>query len=138
MKQKTTILLLVVMLLTSACRGESSSVPDTFEVHSELKNIPVYPEAKGWVIGIPGIDTPQGYEVYSYPVEVLQSKTLVEFYKENMPTNGWELFSEMENEIHNRKSVTLLFSKEGTIAQISITLWTTASWRVTVNFYDDP
>ncbi len=138
MKQKATILLLVVMLLTSACRGESSSVPNIFEVHSELKNIPVYPEAKGWVIGIPGIDTPQGYEVYSYPVEVLQSKTLVEFYKENMPTNGWELFSEMENEIHNRKSVTLLFSKEGTIAQLGIMEWTIASWRVTVNFYDDP
>jgi len=138
MKQKTTVLLLVVILLTSACRGESSSLSDTIEVHSELKNIPVYPEAKGWIIGIPGIDTPQGYEVYSYPAEVMQSKTLVDFYKENMPPNGWELFSEGENESANRKSITLFFSKPGTIAQISITQWTIVSWLVTVNFYDDP
>jgi len=138
MKQKATILLLVVILLTSACRGEPSSVSDTIEVHSELENIPVYPEAKGWIIGIPSIDTPQGYEVYSYPAEVMQSKTLVDFYKENMPTNGWELFSEGENEIGNRKSITLLFSKPGTIAQLGIMQWTTVSWLVIVNFYDDP
>lgn len=138
MKQKTTILLLVVILLISACRGESSSVSDTIEVHPELKNIPVYPEAKGWIIGIPGIDTPQGYEVYSYPAEVIQSKKLVEFYKESMPLNGWEIFDEGENEIEGRKSITLFFFKPGTIAQISITQWTIASWLVTVNFYEDP
>jgi len=138
MKQKTTILLLVGVLLLSACRSQSTSNEETIEIHPELKNIPVYPEAKGWINGIPGVDTPQGYEVYSYPAEVLQSKTLVEFYKENMPSNGWELFDEGENEIEGRKSVTLFFSKPGTIAQISITLWTTASWLVTVNFYDDP
>ena len=62
----------------------------------------------------------------------------MEFYKENMPLNGWELFSETENEIENRKSITLLFSKEGTIAELGIMEWTTASWLVTVNFYDDP
>jgi len=138
MKQKTTILLLVVILLISACRGESSSVSDTIEVHPELKNIPVYPEAKGWIIGIPGIDTPQGYEVYSYPAEVIQSKTLVEFYKESMPLNGWKIFDEGENEIGNRKSITLLFSKEGTIAQLGIMQWTTVSWLVLVYFIDDP
>lgn len=138
MKQKATIFLLVVVLLLSACRDKSTLSQDTIEIHPELQNVPVYPEAKGWGIGIPGMDLPQEYETYSYPAEVLQSKTLVEFYKENMPSNGWELFDEMENEIANRKSVTLLFSKEGTIAELDITQWTTASWLVTVNFYDDP
>lgn len=138
MKQKTMVFLLVVTLLLSACRAQATPTPAENEVHPELKNIPVYPEAKGWVRGIPGVDTPQEHEVYSYTARVPQSKTLVEFYKENMPLNGWELFSETENEIENRKSITLLFSKEGTIAELGIMEWTTASWLVTVNFYDDP
>ena len=138
MKQKAIIFLLVSTLLLSACLGKATSSEETVEVHPELKNIPVYPEAKGWFIGIPGVDTPQGYEVYSYSVEVIQSKTLVDFYKENMPPNDWELFSEGKNEIHNRKSITLLFSKEGTIAQLEIAQWTTTSWLVIVIFYDDP
>lgn len=132
-----TFLLLVVTLLLSACRGNVTSNPNTIEFHPDLKNIPVYPEAKGWVPGVPGVDTPQGYDVYSYPAEVLQSKTLVGFYKENMPPNGWELFSEMENEIGNIESITLLFSKGNTIAELGIMEWTTTSWLVTVNFYDE-
>jgi len=138
MNQKSATFLLVIILSLSACRGEASSTPEAIEVHPELQNIPVYPEVKGWQAGIPGTNTPQGYEIYSYLVDVRQSKTLVDFYKENMPLNGWELFSEGENEIENRKSITLLFSKPGTIAQIGITQWTTASWLVAVNFYDDP
>jgi len=62
----------------------------------------------------------------------------VEFYEENMPFNGWELFDEGENEIGNRKSITLLFSKEGTIAQLGIMQWITVSWLVLVYFIDDP
>jgi hypothetical protein len=115
-----------------------TSIPVENEVHPELQNIPVYPEAKWWTRGIPGIDTPQGYEIYSYPAKVLQSKTLVKFYKENMPLNGWELFDEGENEIGNRKNITLFFSKERAIAQLGIMQWTTVSWLVTVTFYDDP
>jgi len=138
MKLKTTLFMLVITLLFSACQGKSTSSQDTIEVHPELKNIPIYPEANGWMKGIPGVDTPQGYEIYSYPADVFQSKTLVNFYKENMPSDGWELFSEAKNEIGNRKSITLLFSKEGTIAELGIMQWTTTSWLVSVNFYDDP
>ena len=119
MKKKIAQLLILAIFLTS-CRAQTTPVPLETEVHPELKNIPVYPEAKGWMRGIPGVDTPQGHEVYSYPAETLQPKTLVVFYKENMPPNGWELFSEMENEIGSRKSITLLFSKEKTIAQLEI------------------
>jgi len=122
LKQKTTIIVLVGILLLSACRGhQSTSNQNTVEIHPELKNVPVYPEALGWAASIPGADMPQGYEIYSYPAETLRSKILVDFYKDNMPSNGWELFEEMENEIENRKSTTLLFSKQGTVAQLSIT-----------------
>ena len=125
-------------LLLSACNSQTGPTPvAASEIHPELQNIPLYPAAKGWTKGIPGVDLPQGYEVYSYPAEVFQSKTLVEFYKENMPPNSWELFSEMENEIGNIESITLLFSKGNTIAELGIMEWTTTSWLVTVNFYDE-
>lgn len=137
MKQKATILLWVIVLSLSACRAQATPTPAANEIHPELQNIPVHPEGKGWIVGIPGVDTPQGYEVYSYTARVPQSKTLVDFYKENMPSNGWELFSETENEIENRKTITLLFSKEGIVAELGIMEWTTASWLVTVNFYTE-
>ena len=131
--------LLALALLFSACHSQTGPTPiATPEVHPELQNIPLYPDAKGWVRGIPGVDTPEGYEVYSYPVQVFQSKTLVKFYKENMPSNGWELFSETENEIENRKSIFLLFSKGETIAELEIMEWTATSWLVTAVFYDNP
>ncbi len=86
---------------------------------------------------MPGVDLPPGYEVYSYEART-DLKTLLDFYKESMPRGGWELFEEAETKIGNRKGITLLFSKEGTIAQLEIIQWTTASWLVSVNFYDDP
>lgn len=136
MKQKVIVYLLVILSI-SACHSQTTSIPVENEVHPELQNIPVHPEGKGWIVGIPGVDTPQGYEVYSYTARVPQSKTLVDFYKENMPSNGWELFSETENEIENRKTITLLFSKEGIVAELGIMEWTTASWLMTVNFYTE-
>ena len=139
MKQAPIGWLALLALLLSDCNSRTGSTPVAApEVHPELQNIPLYPAAKGWTKGIPGVDLPQGYEVYSYPAEVFQSKTLVEFYKENMPPNSWELFSEMEDEIGNRKSVTLLFSKKGIIAELDIIEWTATSWLVTVSFPDDP
>jgi len=57
---KTAIFLLVFVIFLSACRVASTPSKDTIKIHPELQNIPVYTVAKGWVIGIPGIDTPQG------------------------------------------------------------------------------
>ncbi|MFZ5884516.1 MAG: hypothetical protein ACOYYI_12120 [Chloroflexota bacterium] len=146
MKHKV-IAYLLILFSVSACRPQATSIPphvtstpvEEGEVHPELQNIPVYTDVKGWEKGIPGVDLPKGYEAYSYIVRIDDPKTLIKFYKENMPPNGWELFNEGETpKIGNRKGFVLLFSKEGTVAQLEIIQWTTASWLVSVNFYDDP
>ena len=130
--------LLALVLFLSACRAQTTPTPvSTAEVHLELMNIPVYPKSSAWTKGIPGVDTPEGYQVYSYVANTFKSETLVKFYEENMPSNGWELFSKAENDM-GRKSITLLFSKTQTIAEIEIIEWTATSWLVTVNFLSDP
>lgn len=146
MKHKV-IAYLLILFAISACRPQATSIPpqvtstpvEESKVHPELQNIPVYADAKGWEKGIPGVDLPKGYEAYSYLAKVDDSKTLVKFYKETMPLHGWELFEEAETpKIGNRKGFVLLFSKEGTVAQLEIIQWDTASWLVSVNFYNDP
>ena len=136
MKQKW---LLALVLFFSACQSQTTSTPtSTHETHPELKNIPIYSESSTWIVGIPGVDTSEGYEVYSYVANVFKSETLVEFYEENMPSYGWELFEKGETEIENIKGTTLLFSKGPIIAQLEIVEWTVTSKLVSVNFYSSP
>ena len=128
--------LLALVLFLSACSPKTSPTPaSSLEVQPELKNIPVYSESTTWTVGIPGIETPEGYEVYSYLANVFKSETLVSFYEDNMPLYGWELFSITENKIGNIKGTTLLFSKGETIAKLEIIEWMATSKLVSVNFY---
>ena len=130
---------LITILFLSACRAQTPPTPaSTFEVHPELKNIPVYPESTAWLNGIPGVDIPDKYQIYSYVADVYKSDTLVKYYEENMPSYGWDLFDKTENEIGNIKGITLLFSKGKTIAELEIMEWTATSWLVSVNFYSSP
>ena len=129
--------LLALVLLLSACRSQTGPTPIAApEVHPELQNFPLYPGAKGWMIGFPGVDTPEGHEVYSYPVEVFQLKTLVEFYEEEMPTAGWELLQKSDE--NKTKSAGLMFTKSKTVAHIQMIPWAADSYLVYVVFYDDP
>lgn len=137
MKQKTTILLLVIILLTSACASESSSVLDTIEIHSELKNIPVYSEAKGWVEGIPGMDQDSyKYPIYSYTVKTTEYGQIIEFYEEEMPANNWELLSMSDD--RKTQSAGLMYAKSKTVAHIQIFPRSTGIYTIAVVFYDDP
>ena len=133
---KITTYFLAVVLFLSACHTQTPSIPVENEVHPELQNIPVYPDSKGWARGVPGVDTPQGHEVYSYPVEVFLLKTLVDFYEEQMPIAGWELLQKSEDS--QTKSASLMFAKSKTVADIQIIPWTMNSYLVSVVFYDDP
>lgn len=131
--------LLALVLFLSACRSQTTPTPtSTLEIHPELKNIPVYPESTAWMDGIPGVDVPERYQIYSYVADVYNSDTLVKYYEENLPSYGWELFDKTEDEIGNIKGTTLLFSKGKTIAQLEVMEWTVTSKLVSVNFYTSP
>ncbi|MEO8358114.1 MAG: hypothetical protein ABI621_19595 [Chloroflexota bacterium] len=141
MKQYGIMWLLILVLVASGCDAKTTPTPaSTDQVHPELKNIPLYPESTGWKEGLPGVTQyPEGYQVYSYIARVFKPGTIGEFYEENMSSNGWELFSTREEDnIGNRKSITLLFSKGKDIAEIVIMEWTSTSCLVSVNFFDDP
>ena len=137
MKYKATIFLLVVVLLLSACRNKSATSQDSVEIHPELENIPVYPEATAWMDGLPGVDqTTEKYQTYSDSLKTIQLERIVEFYEQEMPIFGWELFQ--TNEDRKTKSADLMFAKRKTVAHIQIFSRITGVYTVLVVFYDDP
>ena len=136
MKQKW---LLALVLILSACHSQVTSTPiSTVEVHPELKNIPTYSENTSWIRELPRVNIPKDLELYTYTANVYKMETLVTFYEENMPSYGWELFYKAESEFKGIRSITLMFSKSKTIADLEITDWTTTSKLVSVNFYSSP
>ena len=126
-------------LLFSACRAQTpTQVVD--EIHPELMDIPVYSEATGWVYGIPQLKYyPDNRAVYSHIARSSRSKPIVEFYKEIMSENEWELFMEggLPN-VNDIESIGLYFSKPSKVADINIMEWTTGYYLVSITFYDDP
>jgi len=136
MNPNITIFLLTVIFLLSACRGKAAP-QEAIEVHPELQNIPVFPEATAWMEGIPGVnqDTYK-YPVYSYTVKTIQYEHIVEFYKKEMPANSWELLSISDD--RKTQSAGLMFSKSKTVAHLQIYPRITGVYMVAVVFYDDP
>jgi len=136
MKQKATVFLLIVMIF-SACHAQATSTPTNNEIHPELQNIPVYPEASAWMEGIPGVNQDSyKYPVYSYTVKTTQYEHIIEFYEEEMPTNSWGLLS-ISND-SEAQSAGLMFAKPKTVVHVQIYPRITRVYLITVVFYDDP
>ena len=137
MKQKSIFFLLVFILSLSACRGPSTFTEETVEIHPELQNIPIYPEASAWAEGVPGMNqVPYKYPTYSYTVKTIQYEQIVDFYEKEMPANDWELLSKSDD--GKNQSAGLMYATSKTVAHIQIFPRTTGIYIVTVVFYDDP
>ncbi len=129
---------MLLVLFPSACHKQDTAVPASIdEIHPELANIPVYPEATAWMDGIPRVaQLPSGVKAYSHIAKVFKYETLMEFYEDKMPDAGWELLQKSED--RETQSAELMFAKSTTVADIQINPWTSYSYLVTVLFYDDP
>lgn len=137
MKKIRILWILIPVLFLSACLVQSTVPPVQNEIHPGLTNIPVYSESSSWMDGIPGVHQPTNeLKTYSYVAKAFKSETLVEFYEEKMPENGWELLQ--KNEDSKTKSVGLMFTRSKTVAHIQIVSRSLNSYLVTVVFYDDP
>ena len=135
---KSTLWILIVMLLISGCRAEPSSTPPAEnEIHPELKNIPVYPGSTAWSEGIPGVrQQAEKFQSYSYEAKIFKYETLMEFYEDEMSKPEWGLLYTSED--RKIKSADLMYAKAKTVAHIQIIPWTANSYLVSVVFYDDP
>lgn len=134
MRRNSLTWFLLFTFLFAGCRAQTSPTQVSNEVRSEMKGIPLYPGDNPVMDGVPGIDRHQeGHTVYSYIAQTNKSESIQDFYEENMPKTGWELFGNQEIEVKNRKSTILLFSKGNAIAEIELIPWSTSSYLVVID-----
>jgi hypothetical protein len=124
----------ILAILLAACGSRVASPQDANVILSDLRDIPLYPDAGLIWEGIPGRDIPEeGHTIYSYFIQD-ERKSIEKFYKEEMQSTGWELLGKSDD----KTGVMLWFAKKERIASISIIPWSVSSYLVTIDITIDP